>query len=387
MKLNKILPLALCAFFFAFDTGSQPTVAEDDGTNNGEDEIHAVAVDYSKGRAMNKRLGKGINLGNSWDSDGTGSNGDCGWSNCIKDEYFEIIAKAGFNSIRLPVRWQTDSAYGSHTVDPDKLAGVKEDIRLAISHGLAVVLDFHHYIELSAYGSDYVKGDSLESAKYLKEKNHFAALWEQVAEEMDKEFPDSLLVFDILNEPTIPEPNVVSELLMAGYEAIRKHAKGKTIMFEAYHAAKFADLATLKLPQDGNIIFSGHYYEPYSYSHQGHSDQYKCKGDDAFAITAGADFKSYVITAKKYYPDKNGGFIPMNMGEFGISGQTGPCREKGPSDKYKAIWARDVIKAAESFEISWHYWGFAGVGGFEAYNKQGGTWYPGFPEAFGLKAE
>ena len=387
MKLNKILPLALCAFFFACDSGSKPTVAEDDGTNNGEDEIHAVAVDYSKGRAMNKRLGKGINLGNSWDSDGTGSNGDCGWSNCIKDEYCEIIAKAGFNSIRLPVRWQTDSDYGSHTVDPDKLAGVKEDIRLAISHGLAVVLDFHHYIELSAYGSDYVKGDSLESAKYLKEKNHFAALWEQVAEEMDKEFPDSLLVFDILNEPTIPEPNVVSELLMAGYEAIRKHAKGKTIMFEAYHAAKFADLATLKLPQDGNIIFSGHYYEPYSYSHQGHSDQYKCKGDDAFAITAGADFKSYVITAKKYYPDKNGGFIPMNMGEFGISGQTGPCREKGPSDKYKAIWARDVIKAAESFEISWHYWGFAGVGGFEAYNKQGGTWYPGFPEAFGLKAE
>lgn len=387
MKLNKILPLALCAIFFACDSGSKPTVAEDDGTNNGEDEIHAVAVDYSKGRAMNKRLGKGINLGNSWDSDGTGSNGDCGWSNCIKDEYFEIIAKAGFNSIRLPVRWQTDSDYGSHTVDPDKLAGVKEDIRLAISHGLAVVLDIHHYIELSAYGSDYVKGDSLESAKYLKEKNHFAALWEQVAEEMDKEFPDSLLVFDILNEPTIPEPNVVSELLMAGYEAIRKHAKGKTIMFEAYHAAKFADLATLKLPQDGNIIFSGHYYEPYSYSHQGHSDQYKCKGDDAFAITAGADFKSYVITAKKYYPDKNGGFIPMNMGEFGISGQTGPCREKGPSDKYKAIWARDVIKAAESYEISWHYWGFAGVGGFEAYNKQGGTWYPGFPEAFGLKAE
>ena len=387
MKLTKFLPLALCAFFFACDSGSKPTAAEEGASEIDDDEVHAVAVDYSKGRAMNKRLGKGINLGNSWDSDGTGSNGDCGWNNCIKDEYFDIIAKAGFNSIRLPVRWQTDSDYGSHTVDPDKLEGVKEDIRLAISHGLAVVLDFHHYIELSMYGSDYVKGDSLESIKYLKEKDHFAALWAQVAKEMDKEFPDSLLVFDVLNEPTIPDADVVNDLLMAGYEAIRKNSKGKTIMFEAYHAAKFADLAVLKLPEDGNIIFSGHYYEPYSYSHQGHSDQYKCKGDDAYLVSASTDFKSYVVTAKKYYPDKNGGFIPMNMGEFGISGQTGPCREKGPSDKYKAIWARDVIKVAESYEISWHYWGFVGVGGFEAYDKYNGTWYPGFPAAFGLTAE
>jgi endoglucanase len=194
-------------------------------------------------------------------------------------------------------------------------------------------------------------------------------------------------VFDVLNEPTIPDPDVVNDLLMAAYEAIRKNAKGKTIMFEAYHAAKFGELPTLKLPEDGNIIFSGHYYEPYAYSHQGHSEQYKCKGDEAYQVSASTDFKSYVVTAKQYYPDKNGGFIPMNMGEFGISGQTGPCREKGPSDKYKAIWARDVIKIAESYEISWHYWGFVGVGGFEAYDKYNGTWYPGFPEAFGLKAE
>jgi endoglucanase len=77
----------------------------------------------------------------------------------------------------------------------------------------------------------------------------------------------------------------------------------------------------------------------------------------------------------------------MNMGEFGISGQTGPCGKDGPSDKYKAIWAREVIKVAESYEISWNYWGFVGVGGFEAYDRYENKWLPGFPDAFGFKAE
>lgn len=384
MKLTAFLPLALCACFYACDNSSKPSAVDPDDEPV-VSSSSAVAVDYSKGRAMNKRLGKGINLGNSWDSNGSGADGDCGWNNCIKDEYFEIIAKAGFNSIRLPVRWQTDSDYGSHTVDPDKLEGVKEDVRLATKNGLAVILDFHHYTELFEYGSDFAKGDSLAGVKFYKEKDHFIAMWAQVAKEFDKEFPDSLLVFDVMNEPTISNADLVNDLTMSAYEVIRKNAPGKTIMFEAYHAAKFIDLAVLKLPEDGNIIYSGHYYEPYNYSHQGHS--YACKGDEAYSMTAGADFKSYVATAKKYYPDKNGGFIPMNMGEFGISGQTGPCGKDGPSDKYKAFWAREVINVAESYEISWHYWGFVGVGGFEAYDRYENKWLPGFPDAFGFKAE
>ena len=39
------------------------------GTDSSESSSSAhKAVDYSKGRAMNKRISKGINLGNAWDS-------------------------------------------------------------------------------------------------------------------------------------------------------------------------------------------------------------------------------------------------------------------------------------------------------------------------------
>jgi len=160
-------------------------------------------------------------------------------------------------------------------------------------------------------------------------------------------------------------------------------------MFESKASAKFAELSSLTLPQDGNIIYSGHYYEPYGFTHQGHS--YACKGDAAYSMTAAADLKTYVASAKSLYPDVVSGYsVPMNMGEFGVSG--GPnankssCKsgETPPTNAAKARWTQGVVAAAEALGISWHYWGLAGVGGFEAYDKNSGQWYEGFPTAFGL---
>ena len=326
---------------------------------------------------MNKRLGKGINLGNSWDSDG---DDDGGWGNRILDQDFATIKAAGFNSVRIPVRWQKNSDYTTHTVDPERLAGVMEDVELAIANGLAVIVNFHHYNELNCVGGGVGANCSFDSTEFQKEKEHFLQLWAQVASTLNI-FPDDKLVLEILNEPTIRDVELVNSLLMDAYKVIRANAPGKTIMFEAYHAAKFEDLATLKLPQDGNIIYSGHYYEPYAYTHQGHS--YACQGDAAFANTAAVDFSNYAKQAAVLYPDINGfGHVPMNVGEFGVSGgtekaNTHACKneESLPSAGMKEKWIKLTIQAAEANDMSWHYWGFANLGGFEAFNRTENTWY------------
>lgn len=420
MKPVHLIPLVLSFCLWACGDDSKPSAAETDDDIIESSSSNAKAVDYSLGRAMNKRLGKGINLGNAWDGAsywtcgtlkdaydnddeayiplteadaseyanlpfkrynyGCNDRLDSSWSNPISDSYFKLVKDAGFNSVRIPVRWQHNSNPETHEASPARLAGVKEDVKLAIDAGLAVVISFHWYYEIM-FAANHA---SIYPDFYEEEKTHFASLWKQIATEF-KDIPDTMLVWDILNEPTIKDANLMNEVMTLGYNAIRSVDKNKTIMFESYHAAKFADITALQLPEDGNIIYSGHYYEPYSYSHQGHS--YACKGDEAYAMTANTDFKSYVATVQKMYPDKNGGHVPMNMGEFGISGQTGPCGAKGPSDKYKAIWAKEVINIIEKYDISWHYWGFAGVGGFEAYDKASGRWYPGMLEAFGLTAE
>jgi len=354
------------------DTGTPPQYIPPE-----ENKFVPVPVDYTAGRIMNARLGRGINLGNSWESDGFD---DAAWSNPIRDTDFATIKAAGFNSVRIPVRWQNNSDYTDHTVDPKRLAGVMEDISLAIANGLAVVVNFHHYVELNNAGEK--KNYTSNPAAYEAEKAHFLALWAQVATVMDAQFPDSMLVFEILNEPTIPYDTLVDKLMLDAYNVIRGISKGKTIMFESYHAAKFADISILHLPPDGNIIYSGHYYEPYSYTHQGpHGNP--CNGDVAKVITADKDLQLYDAMAMQLYPDINGkDHVPMNMGEFGVAGGDPfyGC-ETAPSSEGKAQWANEAAKAALKYGMSFHYWGFGQTGGFDAYNVYSETWYPGFPQA------
>lgn len=410
------------------DNGGLNRASQEDPTS-GSSTTHPK-VDYSKGRAMNARLGKGINLGNAWDGNsywscGTLGEGDdfvykingeerkitltsadrsyfgnlpserynyaCsdgldgGWNNPIKDEYFEFLKAAGFNSVRIPVRWQHNSNPETHEVNPDRLAGVLQDVQLAINAGLAVVVSFHWYFEIMFAANKAKDYPDL----YEFEKEHYASIWTQVASAFEAAgIPDDMIVYDLLNEPTFTSAERMNEVLNLGYSAIRAVAPGKTIMFESKQSAKFAEITSLEMPADGNIIYSGHYYEPYGFTHQGHS--YACNGDDAYSMTASSDFKTYIASIKKLYPDVNGGYIPLNMGEFGVSGgesaNKSSCKSgtKPPSNAMKAKWAKGAISAAEANGMSWHYWGFVGVGGFEAYDKKNNTWLEGFPEAFGF---
>lgn len=313
-----------------------------------------VPVDYSQGRAMNKKLGKGINFGNSWDAPGTG---DGGWSNPIGDGDFATAKAAGFNSVRIPVRW-------SAGVDA-QLSGVKADVQLALNAGLTVIVNSHHHDNLY---------NAAKSGNFSGALQNFANEWKKVAQAFDS-FPDDALVFEIFNEPHDMTQEQVDQIMTTGYNAIRSVSKGKTIMFEGNNYAKFAQISKVTLPADGNIIFTGHYYEPYSYSHQGEHGN-GCEGDGAYNNRAASDMKSYVDLAMEAYPDINGGHVPLNMGEFGVA------KVCGVTDAKRSQWAKLTVEAAEAADISWNYWCFKNCGGFEAWN---GSWMSGFLSAFGLK--
>ncbi len=376
------------------DSGSLTRVDSSSSTESSS-ATQVIPVDYSAGRAMNRRLGKGINLGNSWDSKsysdnipdepynfGYNDDLDGGWGNPIENGDFKIVKDAGFNSVRIPVRWQHNSNPVTHEVNPERLAGVVEDVAMAINEGLIVIVDFHWYQELMNAGNNFIADPVNNAAAYEAEKVHFYTIWNQVATKLN-EFPDSMLVLEILNEPTFRNADVLNDVMLGAYNVIRNAAPGKTIMFESNSAAKFGLIGQLKLPQDGNIIFSGQYYEPYTFTHEGHG--YNCKGDDTYSTTASTDMAKYVALAQSLYPDVNGGHIPMNMGEFGVAaGTRGSCGTEGPSDKYYALWSKKAVAAAEKHGISWTYWGFTKVGGFEAYDRENSKWYPGILDALGL---
>ena len=51
-------------------------------------------------KQMTARFGRGVNLGNALEAPHEGD-----WGVRLKEEYIERIAQAGFNSVRIPVRW------------------------------------------------------------------------------------------------------------------------------------------------------------------------------------------------------------------------------------------------------------------------------------------
>lgn len=310
--------------------------------------LTATPIDYSKGRAMNKKLGRGMNFGNSWDSPG---DGDGAWSNPISDGDFAAVAKQGFNSVRIPVRWYTGMN--------NKLSGVKADVQLAINAGLTVIVNSHHNEPIY---------EAAKNGSLTTKLNDFKNEWKQIAQTFDS-FPDDAVVFEIFNEPHDMTQDQVNQIMTAGYEAIRSVSKGKTIMFESNGYAKFAMIPKLKLPNDGNIIVTGHYYEPYTFSHQGHG--YDCNGNANDGISAmPGHFASYFEDIAKAYPDINGGTVPMNMGEFGVANK-GSC--SAVSDTKRDAWTDAVLAQAEKYGMSWHYWCYKNCGGFEASN--GSSWY------------
>lgn len=341
-----------------------------------------VKVDYSLGRAMNQKLGRGINMGNSWESVGSGTHPDCGWGNCLKDEDLQIVKAAGFNSVRIPVRWENDVDI-NNTIDAGRLAGVKEDIKLANALGMPVVVNFHHHEGMNSAAANAED----DPVTYQEELQKFATMWAQVAAGLN-DIPDDMIVFEIMNEPHgIKKSATVNEIMLAGYNAIRSVTLTKTIMFEANGYSKFANIKQLDLPQDGNIIVSGHYYEPYTFTHQGEPKaQYPCGGkvSSSDLNDIARNFKTYTDSAKAYFPDIDGVHsVPMNMGEFGAIGRTGSkCGEEAPSEAMRAQWTSYVIKAAESYGISWHYWAYGKTSGFQAYNQDAGEWFPEMKNVF-----
>lgn len=105
----------------------------------------------------------------------------------LKEEYFQLIKDAGFDSVRIPVRWSahclSDKPY---TIEPAFFKRVDWAVRSCLSRGLRVVLNIHHY-----------HGLCKQPARH---KERYLAIWKQIAEHY-KDYPDALL-FEFLNEPS-----------------------------------------------------------------------------------------------------------------------------------------------------------------------------------------
>jgi len=352
--------LAFMLFLVSCDSQEGNSIVAPSSSSSNQ---NVAAIDYTLGHAMNARLGRGINLGNALDAECGASTGwdEC-WNNPIKPEYFTIIKKAGFQSVRIPVRWsEKASDEAPFTINPEFTARVREVVTQANAAGLVAIINIHHYDEL--YNDDKSRTDlELQKLKFL-------FLWQQIAASF-ADFPNETLAFELLNEGR----NQVSAQLLNGlitqvWPLIRATNPGRTIIVNPANWGAFSEITTLELPADGNVIASGHFYDPHEFTHQGmgiypQGVSWGTKSDVQDLLLG---FESAYQQAQVKWVGTDGGTIPLNIGEFGAN-DNGQLADR-------ALYTKTIREECELHSMSWHYWGFTGVQ-FDAYVRSTGAWIP-----------
>ncbi|MGA1979422.1 MAG: glycoside hydrolase family 5 protein [Sedimentisphaerales bacterium] len=298
---------------------------------------------------QNKHLGRGINLGNALDAPREGE-----WGVTLKEEYFQLIKDAGFDSVRIPCRWSAHALTEKpYTIDPNFFKRVDWAVNCALSRKLPVVLDIHHYAE--AY------------ADARGQKAKFLALWEQIASHY-KDYPDTL-IFELFNEPKRDlTDDIWNTYIKEAIPIVRRTNPNRTIVVGPGDNNIVAHLKNLRIPEDDrNIIVSIHYYFPLEFTHQG-ADWIKRGDPNSWLGTkwTGSDAEKKAVTdefdtAAAWAKEHN---RPINLGEFG-------AYEKADMDS-RARWTAFVAKSAVERGFSFHYWEFCSS--FGAYDPQKNAW-------------
>ncbi len=305
-----------------------------------ENQITDPKIVYDRKFAFeqNKKIGKGINLGNALDAPNEGE-----WGVVIKDEYFDIIKNLGFNSIRLPVRWSAHLD-NQNKIDENFFKRVEYLVDLALSKGFILILNVHHFDEI------HINPDENKQILY--------DIWKQIAQRFANKSTN--LFYEVLNEPhdnlTIDKWNNIQKECV---KIIRNYDKRKTIMVCGVNWNSVWGLDNLQIPDDENLILTIHYYEPFQFTHQGAewitgAEQWLGTfwlGTEAEILNIKADLNKAVTFAKLNN-------LPVNCGEFGAYSKADYAS--------RVRWTREVVKTCIDNDFSFNYWEFCS--GFGIYN-------------------
>ncbi len=309
---------------------------------------HNAATAPRDAFAVNKLLGRGVNLGNALDAPQEGA-----WGFTLKEEYFQAIKDAGFDSVRLPVRWSAHAMdEPPYTIDPEFFNRVDWAVNCALSRNLPIILNIHHFNELNSDPAG--------------QKDKYLALWKQIAGHY-RDYPDNLLL-EPLNEPMGKLVGKWNALLGRAIEIIRETNPNRTIVAGPSQANQIKTLRYLQLPEDDrNIIVSVHYYSPLKFTHQG--APWVTSGDSNSWMgtkwTGSKAEKQAVIrdfdTAAEWAKQNN---RPMNLGEFGSYEKA----DMASRARYTKFVADTVVERGMSFD----YWQFDSD--FAVYDTETKTW-------------
>ncbi len=338
------------------------------------------------GPAGRPPLKRGMNLGNALDAPREGE-----WGVVLHESDFSRIHEAGFDHVRLPVRFNAHADRAPpYAIDPNFLLRVDWAVAQALKNDLAVVVDLHHYEEIMAQPEAH--------------RARFVALWQQIAEHY-RGAPEAV-AFELLNEPHDKLTAAAwNSILLDALRAVRATNPTRSVVVEGVDWASAKTLRdSLSVPDDPNLIASFHMYQPILFTHQGApwmGPEYKTVGvqfpgpppspitpvESAAKVSwVRAWFDRYNRDPASTNPsgpstiteqlDMASSFaaahhMPVYMGEFATVDRADIAS--------RAAWTHATRTEAERRGFGWAYWDDGGV--CAAYDRTKSAWVPELEDA------
>ncbi|MBD3182920.1 cellulase family glycosylhydrolase [Candidatus Poribacteria bacterium] len=248
----------------------------------------------------------------------------------------EVISDAGFQSIRIPLKVVEFSNNFTQDLGEDFFGYLDEIVEDCRAKNIAVAM-------------------VMESGAGNTTKEKFAEYWWQIASHY-KEYSQSAIVFDLLNEPELDKnsplgknPDLLNEYMNEAITAIRMVSPKRYLLAGSidYNAAE--KLKLLDLPKDDiYILGSIHIYRPFSFTHAGYGG-----GGKGWPWDGCANLKNRIDIAlndAKRWSDDTG--RPVIITEFGA---TDKCNQDDRID-----WTYYVRSRAELKNIGWVVFSYTG---------------------------
>jgi endoglucanase len=270
----------------------------------------------------------GVNLGNFLEAPTEGA-----WSDgrLLQANDFSIIKQAGFNIIRVPIRWAEHVGPApDFTIDPAFFSRVDWVVAQAEKNDLTAILDYHN--------DDALMKDPDANG------DRFVAIWKQIAAHYQT--APASIYFELLNEPNgkldAPKWN---NLLGRTLTVVRATNPGRLIVVGPVWWNSIGALDSLVLPEsDQGLLVTVHFYDPMTFTHQG---------------------ASWVGGSDKWLGNTWQG---TNAEKLAVTQAFNKAAAWGKAHK----WTAFVARTAESHGFPWTYWEFCS--GFGAYDPQAQQW-------------
>ena len=294
-------------------------------------------------------------------------------------EDIALIESMGFDHVRFTV----EPAPLMNPNDPGVLNSAylryfDAALDMILSRRLAVIVDIHPSDEFKLR----LKDDRQVEA--------FARFWSALAQHLSVRDPERVFL-ELLNEPMVEDGYRWYGIQGRLIAAVRAAAPQHTIIVSGHRWSGLAEMLFMQPYSDQNLIYNFHYYDPFSFTHQG-------------ATWAGPNLPFYknvpypsspeaVAKILDTIPDEPARFSLMRYGEerwdasrldreIAVAAAWGAkyhvpvtCNEFGAFRKVvapeaRSVWIRDMRTALENHGIGWTMWDYAG--GFSVVNKTGG---------------